>query len=392
MWRYYAQRATTGEWLDTNAQLSNVDLGWALSAPSSGSALIPVGTVIPEAEDGRPVWGKQDTLCYAEDENEELRWVGICTGAVPNDKGLNLSFIGPRGWLERVDFNGVIRRWETDVFHIVRTLINHAETKPQSLSFHVTQGGSAYSVGDEQPPAKPRQPARRKGEKKSDYTASKRYKDWQEEMTRWTNRYGDREPYTLAWWEAPSVGEEIDSLAKETGFDYRERFRWVDRAKLQAAFHLDLADNMVKRRDDIAFVDGVNLAAGLDPDHSDDYANRVIALGAGEGRKMRMERAGGSDGRLYQSEYVLYKTIRNTKRLKALAQADRARLADTAPNIKTIVAWDVEGFAPLNTLQVGDEVKVQSTYTDPETDLWRRVVGINRNPESSLVTVTLEES
>lgn len=390
-WRYYTQRATSGRWLDTNTQLGKVQLTWALSAPASGKALVPAGlNATPYADDGRLTWGKWDTLLYAE-EDGNLSWVGICNAANPAEAGLQLEFIGISGWMQRVPFTDAYSVWKTNAFDVVRMLVHHAMTKPDHIGYIVSQSDSQFTVGDEAPPPKPKEPPRRKGETKSEWQGSPRYDAYQKDLSDWNDKYGDREKFEISWWEAPYVGEEIDQLAKEVGFDYRERVRWADKTTLEAAFYLDLADDMITRRDDIAFVDGINLARAIDPKDGDlPFANRIIALGSGEGRKMLQVTVGGEDGRLYQAEFMQYKSVRNKTRLRALAQADHKILNTKDPEIDSVAVWDVPGFASISTLRAGDEVQVKSQNIVPNIDAWVRITKITRNPEESIALLIVE--
>lgn len=390
-WRFYAQRPGTGLWLDTNVQLGDPELTWQLSGPSSGKALIPAGLNNSTlAEDGENVWGKGNTILYGE-EDGNLSWCGWCTAADPDEKGLHLEFVGTTGWLQAIPYNAIMRTWKINVFDVVRNLIAHSKKYEPGFDLITHGRDSAWSVGDPQPPNKPRKPHRRKGESVKEYRESNRYEAWEKDVEAWDKKYGDREKFEIAWYEAPYVGEELDSLAKEIGFDYRERVKWLDKGKLTPAFHLDFEDNMVRRRDDIQFVDGVNLVQALDPkDTNDEYANRVIALGAGEGRAMARVAVGGDDGRLYQAKFVQYKTVKNLTRLRALAKADHDRVSSTDPTIGSVAVRDIPGFASISSLRVGDEVEVISQNTEPNIQAWVRVTAITRNPYDTFAVVAVE--
>lgn len=392
-WRFYAQRAGSGLWLDTDVQLQDVGLDWALSAPGGGEAYIPDGLAAdPYASDGRLLWSKWDTLLYGE-EDGDLAWIGICIAANPDERGFKLEFISPAGWLHGLPFTDVYRTWKTDAFDVARRLINHSSQYKPGLELFPSNNQSQFTVGDSQPPNFPKKPGRRKGEKKSEYLDSKRYEQWEKDVEEWEKKYGDRERYEILPWEAPMIGDELDSLAKEVGFEWRERVRWVDKGQLKPRIHIDFEDYLVNRRHDIELIDGMNLAEPLDTKDSDDrYANHVIALGAGEGRKMKMVRVGKDDGRLYQAAFSQYKSIRGVKRLRALAQDDLNRFSDVEAEVDNVVAWDIDGFASLSTLRCGDEVKVTSDNTTPPVSTWRRVVEISRNPVESVVSIGLETS
>lgn len=389
-WRYYAKRAVGDLWLDVNVQMGEPEFIDELSAPGAGRARILGGLGAPYAEDGRLVWGKWDTLIFAE-ENEKLKWVGICTAAYPDGGDLKIEFVGFFGWLQRVPFNGLYEVWQRNVFDVVRMLLAYAGEFGNGLDMYPSQNKSNYTVGDVKPPERPKAPTRGKGVTMAVYQASAAYKKFEKDDKFWVDNYADYKKYSLAWWEGPYIGEEIDVLAKQTDFEYRLRAEWTDRKNLKFRLYVDLADDIVTRRDDIAFVDGMNLARRISPkDGDEDYANQVIGLGAGEGQNMNRVAVTNNDGRLYQAEFVQYKAVRDERRLRALVQADLRRFNNKEYAIDQVVVWDVPGFAPLSTLQVGDEVKVHSTATTPATDTWRRVIQIKRVPETPYVTVSLE--
>lgn len=389
-WRYYAKRAVGNLWLDTNVQIKVEDLTDVLSGPGSGQARILGGLGSPYAEDGRLIWGKWDTLLFAE-EDGELKWVGICTAAYPDESDLRIELVGWLGWLQKVPYHNAFGSWQINVFSVVRMLLGYANQITNGLDIFPSAGMSAYTVGDPQPPDRPEAPVRAKGVTMVDYQASTAYKNFEAADKAWVEQYADYKKYTLAWWEGPYVGEEIDTLAKQTDFEYKCRVAWLDRDNLSFRLYLDFADDIVRRRTDIAFIDGMNLAKRISPkDGDEDYANQVIGLGAGEGQNMTRAVVGRTDGRLFQGEYVNYKAVRETNRLRALVQADLRRLNNKEYAIDQVVVWDIPGFAPLKSLAVGDEVRVRSNATNPVTDSWRRVIEIKRTPEDPFVTVSLE--
>lgn len=395
-WRFYAQRATTGLWLDTNVQLDQPSLSWTKSGPMSGQAKVTSGlSATYLASDGRPTWGRMDTLLFGE-EDGQLSWFGVCIAANPAKEGQQLMFIGHTGWLQRVPFTDNYKTWRRNVYDVVRHIINHAAKFPDRLPIVVSGNQSAFTIGDPEPPPRPVKPARKKGETKSQYLDSNRYKAWLDADEIWVDQYGDRQPFELTRWEAPFIGEEVDQLAKEVGFDYRETVRWRDKGKLTYELGVELSDNLVRRRTDIAFKDGLNLAAGLDPKDGDDiFANHVIGLGAGEGKDVVMVGPlGQRDGRLYQVEYVSYKTVKDPKRLRDLAQADQKVFSSKAPKIGQVVIWDQpgSGYADISTLRPGDEVQTYSQHLTPVIDTWVRILKITRNPLTNAATIVLERA
>lgn len=390
IWRYYVQRPKSKLWLDTNAELASPALSWALSGPGSGKAIVRQNN--PYAEDGQLVWGKFNSLLLAE-EDGGLAWAGICSGATPSKDGLQLEFITPAGWLNRVPYLGEYAHWVPNAFDVIRMLINHSTLYEPRMDFAVSTNKSKFTLGDPTPPAKPKQPPRKKGQAASIWQSTAAYKKWQKDNENWNALYADKKPYSANWWTSTYVGDEMDAILKSVGSDYRERWAWTDKGRLEYNTHLDLDDHILNRRDDIEFIDGLNLVDPLDPrEGGDDYASRVIALGAGEGRTMRRKIVGDDDGRLYQAAYVSYKNITNLTTLGNLAAVDRRILANTSPNIKTLKIRDVAGYATLGSLRCGDEVRTVSQLTTPAIDTYVRIMKITRDPTTSVVDVDVEQA
>lgn len=391
-WRYYARRAVGGTWLDTNVKVVDVRYTETLNGPFvSELTVLPAGpgdTMV--APDGRPIYGKWDTLVYIEID-DVLQGVFIVDDLYPVAEGTRLELIGLSAWLYGADYTDVFSSWEVNTFVVLRHLLDHATSKPRGIDF-VRDGGlmSSTTVGDPNPPPKPKRPPRNKGESKKDWKGSQRYKDWENDLASWKNQYGDWQRYKIASWQQLSVGHEISELVKETGFQWCESYRWVDKAALTPEYKFLYADRLGVDRTDIEFVVGVNIAKELEPrDVNERYSNKVIALGAGEGPKMLRRTAVVDDGRLYKASFMRRKHVHNKKKLQRLADRQVARTA--VVNIK-IGAADVissPGYASLNTLKLGDIVPVRSSVTIPPLDIMCKVISISRAPDSGVFALGL---
>lgn len=387
-WRFYARRATSNKWLDTNVQIDPI-MRWSLNRSFSGQALLSNGLNLNKAPDGRDVWGRGDTILLGE-EDGKLMWGGICNIASPGRDGLYLEFTGAVGWWNNVPFDDYLEMAQADVFDVVRRIASHANAKPRTLNVTVSDDKSQFTAGGTRGDY-PEQPVRPAGMTTQAYENSPQYRAWVAKIAKYEEGLGVG-PYTLAWWEAPYVGEEINTLADEYGFGWRERVRWEDRANLIPQFRMDVADDLTRRRDDIVFEDGVNLASNNTPkEDTEPYADAVIGLGAGEGRDMlRAEVASNDDDRLYAAQYVNYKTVTRKERLTALSRNDLRRLRGEGATIESVRVWDTPGFAPLSSLMVGDECRVVSYNAKPPYDIWHRVTEITRQPSSGVVELALE--
>lgn len=387
-WRFYARRAASDLWLDTDVQI-DPKMRWSLNRPLSGQAIIPNGIGPNKGSDGRNMWGRGETLLFGEQDGD-LAWAGICNIASPGREGLYLEFTGAVGWWNVLPFTDDYETTRTDVFDVVRMLTAHANSKPRTLNVIPSDAKSQFTAGGSRADPPP-EPVRQRGETTAEYEASDRYKEWLEAVVRYENDQGVG-PYTLSWWEAPYVGEELTTLADEYAFDWRERVNWKSRADLTPEFHLDFADDITQRRHDIVFEDGVNMAGLAAPkEDTEPYADHVIGLGAGEGRDMvRAAFTSPEDGRLFAARYVNYKTIRQQERLQALIRAEAKRLGGSGATIESVSVWDSPGFAPLSTLKVGNECRVVSQNAKPSYDIWHRVKEIARTPSSGVVDLVLE--
>lgn len=362
-WKFYAWRPVTDLWLDTDVQLRQCSLAYALSSINSGQIVLPVPDQTPMGSDGRPVWGRWDTVFMAERDGA-LDWCGIADSVLPGATGTTVQLVGLSAWLSRVDYSSVYQVWQTDAFDAVRELIDHATSKPRGINFVRDNSHSVNTVGDPEPPPKPRKPPRHKGESKSDYQASSRYTTWVADLQTWKDTYGNNQKYKLLWWEAPYVGTEFNNLASSVGFDWREEYSWT--APLTPQFKINFADDLSAARSDIAVIDGVNVVGRLTPNDNDTaYANKVIALGAGHGRKMLHKMATYDDGRLYAARYARYKRQHHQGQLQRSANQLVKHTRRIDPQIGTVSIYDVDGFAPVASLKPGDIINVRSDFVVP---------------------------
>lgn len=388
-WRYYIRRAVSDVWLDTNAKLVQVKVTENTNAPWSGEAVVPGAAGSLLADDGRPVYGKWDTLIYMEIDGT-LEYGFIVTNAYPDGEGgTKLELIGMTGWLFKVDFSDEYSTWERNTFAVVRTLLDHANTKNRNITFAYDTGiQSATTVGDPNPPPKPKRPQRNKHESKKDWKDSNRYQNWEDDLQNWQQNHGDKQRYKLMPWNMIYVGAELNELAKETGIQWCEDYRWVDAVNLVPEHKFLYGDRLGTDRADIAFVDGLNIADTLDPkDESTDYANKVILYGAGEGPKMLRRTATKDDGRLYQATFVRAKKIRRKKKLERLATRTVNKRSVLDVELGSVVVWDTPGFSPMSTLALGDRVPVVSNNMNPPLNITVRVTSKTRTPDNDTITV-----
>lgn len=196
------------------------------------------------------------------------------------------------------------------------------------------------------------------------------------------------EPYQLVWWDATDCGDETETLAKETPFEYEE-LHTLDGQQVHHRLKIGYP-RLGRRRTDLAFVEGENLAVVPTIDRDGDvFAQYVLGLGAGEGRKRRRTSIIGSpDGRLRRPFVLERPDVKTTARLEKLAHAERAARSTMAA-IPDVVLLDHPN-APLGSWSLGDEVLVSLSEGWARESVWCRIVEENVRPADDGRAVTLK--
>lgn len=181
------------------------------------------------------------------------------------------------------------------------------------------------------------------------------------------------EPYQLVYWEATDCGDELRSLASETPFDYVERHYWdgdVIRHAVEVGY-----PRLGRRRDDLAFVQGDNITDVVAFESlSDDYANEVVGIGAGEGRATLRRSTAASDGRLRRTAVYTDKTVKTTARMDAFIADELTRRR----GLLQITSVEVVNHpnAVIGSWEIGDDVLISADVPWlGEVDLWCRITG-----------------
>lgn len=198
------------------------------------------------------------------------------------------------------------------------------------------------------------------------------------------------QPYELMWWQTFDLGGEIDTLAQSTPFEYREEHYWADADRTVVGHRLvGRHPRLGRRRDDLRFVLGENVdvlpsaTIGTDED-----ANDIIVLGAGEGRAMIRGRATVQNGALRRPVVVEDKTIRSVGAANSRAARELASRA-TVPGVARLLVRDTPD-TPIGSWRVGDEIRVQTEMDWLDTDVWARVVATKIRPgDSDVAEITL---
>lgn len=337
--RYLLQRVLTGEWLTRDFELADGQRTRALSGPGGIT-----GTVSPHlrdlnAADGDPLLWEWGTQLYAEIDGR-IRNAGIITKIDKDGELLTLEAPGFTTYPHGIPYADARNYLRADPLQVTKDLWFHVQNMPNS---HL-----GVTVDDLHSP----------------------------EST-WIGN--NENPYTLLWWENRDCGSEIDSLAKQTPFDYIERHAYSDDSRTTVLHHVQLGyPRLGRKRTDLRFAEGENITDKVVVTvEGDDFANEVIGIGRGEGAAMIHNTFALVDGRLRRPKIVTDKTA-DQPRLDAISLAElnkRLNVTDV-----TQVTIQDHANARLTAIDPGDDIYIQAHLPwVGEFRLWLRVLSITES-------------
>lgn len=356
-WRYIAQRAITGEFLDMDLPISRDEINWTLSGAGSlrGSVAPDVGSL--RAPDGSLLLEEWGTLIYAEADGE-IRWGGILISSSFDNEAWQIEAAGFATYPHGIAYTGHYTQPRVDPADVIRHLWQHVQSFPNAKL--------GVEVNGTKTPARIGTLASGSGD-----TAVK------------------AEPYIMAYWEAKDVGQEIEALTKDAKIDFTETHFWDgDIVRHRIDLHYPRAG---RRRTDLTFIQGDNITEVVTPTlDGDDYANEVIGLGAGEGHLVLRRTIAVQDGRLRRSAVYTAKDITLAPRLDDRIREDLARRRNLL-EINSITVANHPN-AVIGSWALGDDILVQATLPWlGEVSLWCRITSWSLTSEDRAV-LTLARS
>lgn len=386
-WRYIAQRATTGQFLDFDLPLSRDELTWELSGPGCLRATITPERATMKAEDGRLLLEEWGTFIFAE-AGGEIRWGGILINSGWNGETWELECAGFSAYPNGQPYGSEYSQTGVDPGDVFRHIWLHLQSYFNGdLGVRVTGTYTGQLIGLPTGPVLPVQVSGRV---------------YQHMMKLgWTTRQGDSsqriyppdydgdvppnpnsnqdplEPYELLWWEAPDCGQALNTLVTDTPMDYVERHAWDENAPYDAVKHeIQLYyPRCGRRRFDLAFIQGDNVTSVVSPQADGDYfANAVMGLGAGEGSGSIRRTTATADGRLRRAYVYTAKDVSNESMLDRMIENEmrRRQLILTIDQIEVIDHPN----APIGSWALGDDILVRAVVPWlGEIELWCRITG-----------------
>ncbi|GAB2519394.1 hypothetical protein [Paramicrobacterium agarici] len=348
-YNFIAQRATTREFLSMELPFT---LDGGVETVLSGVPVLS-GTVSPDvgrlrAPDGELLLDEWGTFLFVEEEGV-IRWGGIVTFSRMDGQEWRVEAAGFSTYPYGMPYDGEFSGEQVDPADVFRHVWEHIQGKPDGDLGVTVTGSTTVRIGT-------------KKEDVSFQTGSGAQVDF------------EAGPHTINWWEAPDCGSELDSLAAATPFDWTEHHRWnEDKTDVlhEIRIHYPRAG---RRRDDLIFEQGVNVVSEVTPERDgENFANEVLGIGSGEGKKSLRRTTAVRDGRLRRVKVLEAKNVSKTSPLDALIRNELNR----SRNVQTIDEITVRQHtnAPIGSWSVGDDILVKANLPWlGETDLWCRIV------------------
>lgn len=361
--RVMAQDVLSREWLDMNVQLNDPQIIYNLTGPNEIR-----GALTPERPNlGFNAYDSWKTFLHVEQDGY-IRCSGIINPVSISGQSIDISAMGVTDYPNGIPFMGAFSGIQVDPLDVTRTIWDHVQSYPDSnLGVTLDNTTSDVTIGTEKQEAN--------------------FETSQGEDVSFQTNDG---PYRLNWWNHQDCGKEINSLAKETPFDFREDPHW-NADKTDVVQHVRLGyPRLGERRENVHFLEGTNVTSTVPVTEMDDqYASAVVVLGAGEGRKMVRGTASLRSPRLRRVVVLTQESIERADRARAIAQEElkRRQARNTMSQVTVNVAHRNSQWGAFNE---GDDVLVTGDIPwIGRTSIWHRITSIAWSPVSDSADVKL---
>ncbi|WP_167131921.1 hypothetical protein [Paramicrobacterium chengjingii] len=303
---------------------------WDLSGSGQLEFEVAPDTGHLQASDGLPLFKKRGTLIHEETDGR-ITWSGIVTDPRPDGETFKVTCKGVSTYAYGMPYLGEYSGVQVDPAAVFRHMWAHMQGFTDGdLSLAVT-GSTKVRIG----------------QKKKEVS----FKTGDGEDVNF-----DAGPHELNWWEAPDIGREMDSLAEATPFDWVEHHAW-NADKTDVVHEIRIGYPRVGRhRTDLVFQAGVNVKEWDAPDYGD-YANTVVGIGSGEGKKAVRRTTSVRDGSLRTVLVESDKSV-TTNRLMDAKIRNRLNASLDALRIPKIVV-EQHPNARIGSWSVGDDITLQ---------------------------------
>jgi hypothetical protein len=347
-WRYIAERITgdgPGRFLSWSLPITNPKLTDVLSGPPQFTGTIDHAQARLLGPDGLPLLLDKATAIYAE-RDREIRggWI-LQNTSETEDEQLEIDASGFCGYPTDKPYLDEYSAVDVDPADVVRRIWEHLQTFPGG-QLGMTVGDTTTAVRIGTPKVE------------GDDTTG---------------------PFEMNYWSTDDLGAVIEELAKATPFDYHERHAWnADRT--QILHFLDIGYPRLGSRRDLRFVLGENITLSpVTTFGSQEAANEVVVLGAGEGRDQIRASAAVRDGRIREVATITDSHIQT----QTDAENRARRELGARQGMATISQLHVRDhrLTRVGSWSVGDDIRVLADTAWAPLDMWVRIVGSEISPD-----------
>lgn len=391
-WRFIAVRAIPEDILDWEVPFAlSSNPKRDLSGPGSMS-----GTIEPEyarlrGPDGLPIIEEWGTKLFLEIEGH-LRWGGIVT---------KTSFDGPKASIQCEGFSSYAHGIPYESYMISGALIT-----PKDPYAGKDKNHDGY-IDFSHPKKKVPKPPKPYGGPRIDvfdavrniwgHIQSRAYGNIslrldQHDLGEKLGSANGSDPWELAWWNNPDCGQTIDQLTRDIPFDWIETHAWSGGGNTIDSRMVLGKPRLGRKRSDLRFADGENISAIARPEGmGDEYANEIVLLGKGEGRKMaRFQAHKYETGRLRRVHTVTDKTLSSAAAMRARSLKELYGRTGVL-QIPAIQIVDHPN-ARFGSWQLGDDIRVQVNVPwVGDVDVWHRIISDEISADGTC-TLTLKRS
>lgn len=186
-------------------------------------------------------------------------------------------------------------------------------------------------------------------------------------------------PLAFNWWDTPVLGEQVDNLCSGDDHpDYTDTSEWGSDGMPTRRVRLGYP-RLGRRRTDLSFMTGQNIVASPPIAYSaDDYAQVVIATGAGDGRAKARSIDAVRNGRLRLEHVLDLSDITSTATLASRAREERIWRQQMG-TVESLTIRD-HPAAPIGSFDVGDDIRVTIHDQWTDFDAWMRITGWQVRP------------
>ena len=354
-WRYIAERLVgdgTGAILHWDVPLQKPKVLDVLSGPAGLT-----GTIEPEfasmiGDDGLPLLQPWATALYAESDGE-IRGGGIVLNTGFNGPSYEVDCMGFAGYPAGMPYTASQYWVNYDPIDGVREIWSHLQNKIRgNLGMVIDDTTSPVRIGVDL------------------------------EQGEFDTEEGplvfEDGPFRLSWYESHDLGDIVDKLAEMTPFDYHEEHSWVPGTAQDVKHFLRIGYPRIGVRRPIRMVVGENIwtTPQIEVD-GENFANEILALGAGEGRNMlHVSKYRAQDNRLRRVRVATDKSATKTWMINSFAERQLSSMY-AMENVSSLSLRDEQAG-----LGIGDEFELVGNDGWYDYDLWLRILAIETSPDS----------